>query len=496
MSENSKNLHTIKYGDFQTPIELARNVAELVFASFPHVKTIVEPTCGLGNFIKAAIETNTKLKAALGWEINPKYIQYAQEHISDEYYQTKISIEENNFFSIDWSKISQNLIKPILFIGNPPWVTNSQLARLNSKNLPCKTNFQKHSGLEAITGKSNFDISEWMLIKIAEFITSTNAAMAFLIKTSVARRIFHYICKNKLSIKNIRLYRIDSKKYFSVNVDACLFYAEGEYQKPESCQCFLYESLFEKSPTKIMGYKNGKLIANIETYKTFEDIDSESEIPWRSGIKHDCSKIMEFKLENNHLINGLGEQINIPFVYLYPMYKSSHIAKDDLANPEKYMLVTQKKIGENTSSIKIISPKTWSYLETYSEKLDSRKSSIYKKSPRFSVFGVGDYTFQPWKVTISGLYKNVKFNLIGPYQGKPVVLDDTCYMLGFESEEKAGFVYKLLTSNIAKQFIDSIVFMDNKRPITAALLNRINLKKLAEHIGVSHEYDIFFPYSS
>ena len=33
--------------------------------------------------------------------------------------------------------------------------------------------------------------------------------------------------------------------------------------------------------------------------------------------------------------------------------------------------------------------------------LDNRKSSIYNKRPRFSIFGIGDYSFSKWKVAIS-----------------------------------------------------------------------------------------------
>lgn len=131
-------------------------------------------------------------------------------------------------------------------------------------------------------------------------------------------------------------------------------------------------------------------------------------------------------------------------------------------------------------------------MELHQEKLNARRSSIYKNAPRFSIFGVGDYSFSPWKVVISGLYKNIWFNIVGTYKGKPVVLDDTCYFLGFSSEEKARFIHKLLSSDIAKKFISSVVFTDNKRPITVAILNRISLKQLAIHLKKLDQYETLF----
>lgn len=50
---------------------------------------------------------------------------------------------------------------------------------------------------------------------------------------------------------------------------------------------------------------------------------------------------------------------------------------------------------------------------------------IYRGKPRFSVFGVGDYTFAPWKVAVSGFYQVPRFVKVGPMGGKPVVFDDT-----------------------------------------------------------------------
>ncbi|CAA6828114.1 MAG: SAM-dependent methyltransferase, partial [uncultured Sulfurovum sp.] len=160
--------------------------------------------------------------------------------------------------------------------------------------------------------------------------------------------------------------------------------------------------------------------------------------------------------------------------------------------PKKKMLVTQKKVGEATKQIETLSKSTWTYLCDHGEKLDSRKSSIYRNSPRFSIFGVGEYTFKPWKVVISGLYKNTRFSKIGCHEGKPIVVDDTCYMLGFDSEKEADFVLSLLLSDVCQDFISSIVFLDNKRPITVALLSRINLRKIAELLGVEKKYEGLF----
>ena len=65
-------------------------------------------------------------------------------------------------------------------------------------------------------------------------------------------------------------------------------------------------------------------------------------------------------------------------------------------------------------------------------------------------------------------------------------------MLGFDKKNEASFVYKVLTSDIAKKFINSLVFKDNKRPITVALLNRISIESISEKLGIHNEYKKLF----
>ena len=103
----------------------------------------------------------------------------------------------------------------------------------------------------------------------------------------------------------------------------------------------------------------------------------------------------------------------------------------------------------------------------------------------FAVFGVGAYSFAPWKVAISGLYKRLRFRVLGPVAGKPQVLDDTGYALPCASEAEARYLLELLESRPAREFFGARVFWDAKRPITAGLLNQLDLAKLGVELGLS-----------
>ena len=79
--------------------------------------------------------------------------------------------------------------KEILVIGNPPWVTNSKLGSLNSSNLPKKSNFKNHSGLDAMTGKGNFDIAEFITLTMIETFQNMKGNLLLLVKPTVPMEI-------------------------------------------------------------------------------------------------------------------------------------------------------------------------------------------------------------------------------------------------------------------------------------------------------------------
>jgi hypothetical protein len=235
---------------------------------------------------------------------------------------------------------------------------------------------------------------------------------------------------------------------------------------------------------RAFGFRDDRLIADISAYELSKHLITSEHFAWRSGVKHDCAKVFELEFEDGIFRNGLNEKVEIERDFLYPMLKSSEIAAETYRNPRKWMLVTQRAIGEDTKGIRHIAPKTWQYLLDHADLLNARASSIYIGRPRFSVFGVGAYSFSDWKVGISGLYKKLSFRVVGPHQDKPVVLDDTCCFLACESQAQAETVANLCNSDTARRFFSTFIFWDNKRPITVDLLRQLNLIMLAEQNGV------------
>ena len=397
----------------------------------------------------------------------------------------KTHLECRNFFNMDWDEFFSDKNGRVLVIGNPPWVTNSALGLLGSNNLPEKTNFQGRNGFAAKTGKANFDISEWMLIRLLDALHRRVGCVAMLCKTATARKLLRHAWVNRLNVGRASLHLIDAQKHFRASVGACLLIVHTGIVE-STATASVYPSLSFDGRITTIGLAGKELVADIDEYLRLRDIDGIPYYTWRSGVKHDAAGIMEFRKENDHFINGRHEECQLENTYLFPLLKSSDVANGRTL-PDRCVLITQRKPSNDTEAIQKRAPKTWAYLMKHASTLDRRGSIIYQKRPRFSVFGVGDYSFAPWKVAVSGLYKNCRFEVVGQQHGKPIMLDDTCYFIPCSSEKEANFLCKLLNSDVCQRFLKSLVFFDAKRPVTIDVLNRIDLKKIAEHLNRESE---------
>jgi hypothetical protein len=468
-----------EFGDFQTPDALARKVLDVLKGIGLKPATVIEPTCGQGSFLAASAAAYPRA-ALLGLDINSEYVAAAQKRLAAH---KKVRLIHGDFFCHDWLNELASLKGPSLVIGNPPWVTNAELGLLGSENLPTKSNFQNLKGLDALTGKSNFDISEWMVLQNLAWLSEKGGSLAVLCKMAVARKVLSFAWKRDVKIADARMYKIDALMYFGAAVDACLLVLQID-DTTRKTECSVYSDLDGSEPRGTFGFADNTVVSDLKAYRQYRGLRGNGgPLKWRSGVKHDCARVMELERVDGGWINGLDEIVQLENEYLFPLMKSSDIAGVRHRNREKYVIVPQRFVGEDTRQIKERAPGTWEYLNQHRAALIARTSVIYRGKPEFSIFGIGEYSFAPWKIAISGLYKRFAFKLYGPVGDKPVFFDDTVNFLSFRNQEEAENVFEMLNSEPARQFLESMVFWDDKRPITVDLLKRLDITKLAIDLG-------------
>lgn len=470
-----------EFGDFQTPLSLARDVCSVIARTGFLPASVIEPTCGRGAFLQAALEVFPGASHFLGVDRDGGYVQEAKGVTNRIGHDKQIQILQSDFFDTDWSGFVARLPKPILILGNPPWVTNATLGALGSANLPEKANYDNLRGIDALTGKSNFDISEWMLRKNIEWLADMPGMLAVLCKTAVARKVLSYAWLQSLPIAPAEVYRIDAQLHFGASVDACLLVVTFQ-PGAKSKDCSDYSSLQATEPQAVFGLRDGTMVADVRLYDRWHGLLGCSLSGWRSGIKHDCSDVFELVQRGAEYENGQGAHVEVETDVLLPLLKSSDLARN--RPPRKWLLVPQRTMTASPEDLQRSAPKAWQYLLANNALLAKRGSSIYRNRPPFSIFGVGEYSFSQWKVAISGLYKKLEFVQVPPFQGHPVVLDDTCYFFPCQSEQECKVLHELVQSEPAREFWSAFVFWDAKRPITAQILNLLDLKALARVAGI------------
>ncbi len=447
----------VERGDWQTPPALASKVVEHIRRVA--ARTVIEPTCGDGAFLGAADEVFPRAEL-LGFEIDAGHVQRARIAAP------RARVVEADFFATDWARVAADAAEPILVVGNPPWVTSSVLGAIGGANLPAKSNFKRLRGLEARTGAANFDVSEWMILRLLEALRGRDATLAMLCKTAVARRVIE-----RAPDLAGELRRIDAMRWFDASVDAALFVVET---RPRTRGWAVYESLDARAPSSRVANAPGGLVADARAHARTSHLDGRCDPEWRSGIKHDCAKVMEL---DERLANGFGEIVDIEAEVVFPLLKSSDVANGRA--PRRAVIVPQRALADDTP----LPPRARAYLARHRALFDARKSSVYEGRPPFAVFGVGDYSFAPWKVAVSGLYKRLAFTVVGPERGRPVMLDDTCYFLPFDDERPARRAARALQSPLARAWFDARVFWEDKRPIRKSILQRLDLERLISERG-------------
>jgi hypothetical protein len=472
-----------EFGDYQTPITFAEKVCRLIKEKYEiNPSVILEPTMGEGAFLLAGKTVFPSAKRIIGVDINRHYVEsFKAKHHSDEF-----SVFCDDIFKFDFGMVKSTIGKNdcLLCIGNPPWATNSSISGTGGTNLPVKTNFKKESGFSAISGKSNFDIAEYILLSLFESFSDCHGSyFAFLCKDIVARNVFRDLSMYEFGFSVFDVFRFDSKKVFNVSASAVLLVCRISDKKDNVDFASLYDIGEAGQANSKFGYIDGNFVLDVDAYRKTKEISGISEMTWRQGIKHDCAKVMELSLKDGRLFNGFGDDVDFlrESKFVFPLVKSSSIKGGILQKFDRYVIVTQRKTGEDTKHIADEDPVLWNYLVSHDVDFASRKSIIYKKAPRFSIFGIGDYSFAKYKIAVSGLYKRPLFTYLK--SEKPVMADDTCYFL-FTDDGKTSFVlFALMSSKIVTSYLLSVCLIESKRPFTKETLKTISILKLAKFVG-------------
>lgn len=343
---------------------------------------------------------------------------------------------------------------------------------------PFSSASQKVYGL-AMTGGANFDIAEYMILKLIGELSIDRPTVSMLCKTSVARCVLEFAHDVSLPVaRATEIRRIDAARYFGAAVDACLF--SFDVQAPDAgYYAQVYNELDDKTPTDSWGVVAGAVISDLAAYQRSRYAHGRFSLEWRQGVKHDAASVMELVRDETCLRNALHDRVEIESDFVFPLAKGSDVFHGrSQADTGRFLILTQRDLQDDPERLQHSAPKLWSYLVRHETALDQRKSSIYRGKRRFSMFGVGAYTFAPYKVAVSSLHREPRFRVLGPVEGRPMVLDDTCYFVPCDSLMQAAVVAALLSNDDAIALRRSLSHPTAKRAVTKKTLQALDLRAI------------------
>ncbi|GAB6877983.1 hypothetical protein JCM17823_02570 [Halorubrum gandharaense] len=178
----------------------------------------------------------------------------------------------------------------------------------------------------------------------------------------------------------------------------------------------------------------------------------ECEVPIRHGVKDDAAAV--FGMDDADLDRVEPDRV-------FPYLKSKHVVKFGLFGHEHRLVPMDAAHEDNEAALRDACPETYAYLQDHRDRLAARSSSWLEKGPFYNVFGLGEYTWAPYKVVWCRLGFKPHFVVVSTVDDdllgeKLVVPGDHCMFVPTDDEREAHFLCGLLNSESYRRAIEAV----------------------------------------
>ncbi|MWV65024.1 N-6 DNA methylase [Halorubrum sp. JWXQ-INN 858] len=178
----------------------------------------------------------------------------------------------------------------------------------------------------------------------------------------------------------------------------------------------------------------------------------ECAVPIRHGVKDDAAAV--FDVDEATLDAIEADRV-------FPYLKSRHVVKYGLFGHDRRLVPMDEAHADNEAALAASCPATYDYLRERREELAARSSSWLDHGPFYNVFGLGEYTWSPYKVVWCRLAFKPHFVVVSTVTDealgeKPVVPGDHCMFVPTDDREEAHFLCALLNSASYRRAIEGV----------------------------------------
>lgn len=435
-----------------------------------------------------------------------------------------------------WARIMLNSSAPLYIgkfdciVGNPPWIKWEFLdegykQRLEILYLDIYELFS-HSGMEASLGYAHDDISVVFMFVVMDKYLRDGGLLSFVVKQTLYKsqasselRKFK-IEKNGDSDSPLKVEQVldllEIDPFESSSETSVLVLRKGEqneypvdyqvwHERPE-------DSVQEDDELEVVLSKTVR-----EDKIAVPDPDEDDELaPWivtteedtipslgdgsnfyqaRHGIVNDLVNAFFIEVEektsdgylkfnnNPEYTHGNSKDVKLNNVekiepeYVYPMVKSRHVNKwnqDGCYN----VIIPQKKAGVDNED-ELRGTKLYEYLQEMKEDLNTRSSSWVNSDdkPFYSIFGIGEYTFTPYRVIWTAMGYSPEFCVVSDVEDellgtKPILPDNPIGYVPAQSKEEAHYICGILNSTPVFDYFDARAD-DSKWEVSIGRVNEV-----------------------
>jgi len=414
-----------------------------------------------------------------------------------------------------WIKIILNSFAPLLHtefdyvIGNPPWIKWDFLSREYKDKLGnLYLNIYKlfsHRGMKAGMGYSHDDISVVFMYVSADKYLKLGGKLGYVMKQtlykSIAGKEFRKFKieknQNAIPLKVLKVNDMLKLKPFKSSAQAetsTIILKKGE----ETTYPVEYNIWTPKSrlPNENERIENVIDEIDIERYDAYPHNTKDPTDIWiimkegkekkyfesgmnyyvpRHGIVNDMNGVFFLDIVSKEkdilLVANRVEKAKKPIPkvevqlekdLIYPFLKPKNI-KRWKTNGYVYGLLPQKKHGEdNESELRLKYPLTYKYLYHFKDNLLHRASKWFKIKgfPFYSIFGVGEYSFAPYKVVWCCMTYSPNFAVVSDVDDKfigrkRVMCDNTIGYFSVNDELEAHYLCGVLNSKKVGEALES-----------------------------------------
>jgi SAM-dependent methyltransferase len=435
-----------------------------------------------------------------------------------------------------WARIMLNSSAPLYIgtfdyiVGNPPWIKWEFLdegykQRLETLYLDIYELFS-HSGMEASLGYAHDDISVVFMFVVIDKYLREDGLLSFVVKQTLYKsqasselRKFK-IEKNGDSDSPLKVEQVldllEIDPFESSSETSVLVLRKGKQNEyPVDYQ------VWHERPEDSVKEDNDLDVVLSKTIRedkiAIPDPDDDDELaPWivtreedtipslggesnfyqaRHGIVNDLVNAFFIEIEkktsdgylkfnnNPEYTHGNSKDVKqnevekIEAEYVYPMAKSRHVNK---WNQDGYynVIIPQKKAGaDNKDELK--GTKLYEYLKEMRGDLNSRSSSWVNSDdkPFYSIFGIGEYTFTPYRVVWTAMGYSPEFCVVSDIGDdllgqKPILPDNPIGYVPAQSEKEAHYICGVLNSTPVFDYFDARAG-DSKWEVSIGKVNEV-----------------------